>query len=491
MKKITTYILLILGISASAQTNLTLNDVLNIAQSQSLDAFKHKNMYRSSYWAYKSYKSGQLPHLNLYLNPTTYNRSMVSRYDSERNIDVYREQQTLSSYAGLSLSLVIAPTGGQIYLQSDIYRIQNYGASDYTSWSSTPIKFGFTQPLFAHNEYKWEKLTAPLLFEQAKQTYIQTSQSINIEASQLYFDLLLAKVNVDMAQSNIQSTSQQLTTGKERFTIASIKQEELYKLELNKLNADIALVKAQKEFDKAQFSLRSFLGFDQDQAMIPEIPEIEQDLYIDEQQAIAFAQKFNPEMIELRYKQIEAAKALDQAKKEARFSADLNMSYGLNQSSETFDNVYTDPIDQQMVSVSLVIPILDWGDSKGQRMMAESEKEVVDIEVKQASIDFEQDVRQKVLDFNIQSQMISSAKKAFEISAQSYKLTESQFTLGNTDVLTLTTSMEAWQQAWETYIESLSTYWKYLFELQEFTLYDFQKGTSIEQNFEQLIQQSM
>jgi outer membrane protein TolC len=210
-------------------------------------------------------------------------------------------------------------------------------------------------------------------------------------------------------------------------------------------------------------------------------------LYIDEAQAFEIARRLNPEILQLRQKELEAARSLEQAVKDSRFNANLDMSYGLNQSSQTFDDVYRNPLDQQMVGVSVSIPLLDWGNSKGRKKMAQSQKEVVDIEVEQALLDFEQQVRLKVIDFNLQGKVVASAARADDLAMQSFEVTKKRFILGKVDVLRLTTAMKNRQMARERYINSLATYWRYFYEVQEITLYDFVNGVSIEEDFEILI----
>ena len=44
---------------------LTLEEVINLAQDQSLDAIRTKNTFLSSYWQYRTYKANYLPSLSL------------------------------------------------------------------------------------------------------------------------------------------------------------------------------------------------------------------------------------------------------------------------------------------------------------------------------------------------------------------------------------------------------------------------------------------
>ncbi len=461
MKEILAIISILISGLLYAQKPITLNQVLEAAQQQSLDAFRAKNMYLADYWAFQSYKSRQLPHLDWQINPATYNRRMTMRYDYENDIEVYREQQTMSSHSGLSLTQNVFATGGSVYFESDINRLQNYNDGNSISWSSTPIRVGFNQPLFAFNRFKWEKKISPLKFDKAQQEYIQSVQQTNKKATSFYFNLILANVRRDIALNSVATSDTLYQTGLKRFDIVSIQHEELLDLELSKFNAQIDLAQAEKALEKARFNLLSFLGMSSDEDIVPEIPSTYNGLQIDLVSAFELAKTLNPYMIQLKQKELEAERSLEQTMKNARFSADLNMSYGLNQSSDNFKDAYNHPLDQQMVRMSMSIPLVDWGDRKGQKHMAQRQKEIVDIEVKQSLLDFEQEIKLKVIDFNLQAKVVASAAKADALALQSYELTKKRFMLGKADVLKLTSSMSARQSSRMKYINSLATYWQY------------------------------
>jgi len=331
-------------------------------------------------------------------------------------------------------------------------------------------------------------LISPFNYEKARQEFIQSEQVLNKKAVALYFSLLLAKVRKEIAAQHVASADTLYAIGLKRFDIASVQKEELLNLELSKFNSKITLAQAEKYLEKARFNLNSFLGFSTDAQIEPVLPTMHNGLLVDAPTAVELALMNNPDVLTLRQKELNANRTLDQAVRTSRFSANVSASYGLNQSSSTFNDVYRDPLDQQMVGMSLSIPILDWGDSKGKRQMAQKQKEIVDIEVKQALIDFRQEVTLKVIDFNLQAQVVASSAKADSLARESFELTKRRFVLGNADVLKLTSAMAAQQQASEKYVTSLATYWNYFYEVMELTLYDFVNRKTLSANFDALVE---
>lgn len=95
--------LLSLGAKAQQVVKLDLQRTIEIANDSSLSAFRYQNLYLSGYWEYRTYKANRLPSLTLDLTPAKYYRYITQRYDSNEDMDVYREQQMFSASGGLSI----------------------------------------------------------------------------------------------------------------------------------------------------------------------------------------------------------------------------------------------------------------------------------------------------------------------------------------------------------------------------------------------------
>lgn len=166
---------------------ITLNDILKLASKNSLDVFKAKRKYGVNYWQFRSFKSSLLPKIDFETRPFTYNRALIERYDSELNIDVFRQQQTINSFANLSLSQNIAATGTRLFINSSFNRLENFGNFQTESYNATPVRIGLSQPIMAFNPFKWQQKTAPIEFQKAKQDFLYELQTINLKSVDLFF----------------------------------------------------------------------------------------------------------------------------------------------------------------------------------------------------------------------------------------------------------------------------------------------------------------
>lgn len=471
-------------IDETPKFKVNLTDILDLAIENSLDAFKAKRKYGVDYWQFRSFRSSLLPKINFEARPFTFNRSLVERYDSEQNIDVYRQQQNLNSYANVSINQNIRATGTSVFINSSFNRLKNSGDLNIENYNATPVRIGLIQPLMAFNPYKWQHKTAPLQYQKAKQEFVSELQNINLKTVDLFFNWVLASKKVEIMQENKKSTEKLFKIGKKRYDLGSIEKNDVLNLELDVYNANTDLTQNEQALEKAESALQLFLRGKLPENTAPELPELISNLRIDLDKATALANANNPDILDLRLKKVEAMRDLDQAIKDNRFDLSLTASYGLNQQAETFRDAYGNLLNQEMVSVNFSIPLLDWGERKGKIKTAKMNKEVVDIELQQQGDTFSQDIIQKVADFNIQKELVAGALRASKIARESYRITEKRYLLGNTDYLKLTSSRQAWQSATERYIQSLQNYWKLYYKVQQITLYDFNSQTHIELDFD-------
>ena len=484
-----TIISLLLTFSAFTQEKqfLSLDNVIDIASEQSLDAFRNENMYLSSYWEFRYYKADRLPNLSLEATPINYNRSMQKVYNYDENRDEYKSREFLDSELALLLNQNVGLTGGRIFARSELNLSQKLGDDKVSSFSSTPFSVGYFQSLSGYNRLKWTAKIEPLKFEKAKKEFIQSQEELKIKATRLFFDLVDAQIEVKIAETNYSNADTLFTIGEGRFQVGTVTQDELLNLELNFMNSQLALTRANLGLERARAELNSFLSFDKDtkiECIIPvELPELQ----IKADKAVAMALTNNPEILDQKQRLIQEDQQVNMAKSENGVSGDLYALYGLNQNANEFSNVYKDPLDRQLLRIGVNIPILDWGRRKGQLAMAKSNREVVRISINQEKIDFEQDVIMNVMEFNLQANQVTNTAKADTISEMGYEVTQQRFLIGKLDVTKLNLARNDRELARRAYINSLRTYWNYFYNIRRLTLYDFEREKSLSENFDRIV----
>jgi outer membrane protein TolC len=185
---------------------MDLPECIERATAGSLEAFKAKNLYLSSYWEFRSFKAGRLPTVSFQFSPMQYTHSITQRYDYGENIDVFRQQQTVSSSGGISVSQKLDLTGGTFTMNTGLNYLKSSGEYVHTQYSSTPFRLGYSQSLFGVNSFKWEKKIEPLKYEKAQKQFLYSREEIVQTAANHFFGLAIAQSEYDMAVENLSST---------------------------------------------------------------------------------------------------------------------------------------------------------------------------------------------------------------------------------------------------------------------------------------------
>lgn len=470
--------------NAQQTVRLDLKRTIELANDSSLSAFRYQNMYLSGYWEYRTYKANRLPSLTLNLKPAQYYRYITQRYDSNSDMDVYREQQMFSAGGGLSIQQNFDLTGGTFYIESNLDYMRNFGENKYTQYSSVPFRVGYTQSLLGYNSFRWDRKIEPLKFEKVKKELIYNMEVVSEEAVTYFFDLAMAQADYKLAKDNVVSTDTLYSIGLQRHKIAAISRADLLTLQLDKVNARNTLENAQIALKRAMFALVSFLNMDKSTQIEIDLPGRPAALEIPIDEALIVAKENNPRFLAQRQNVLMAEQNVNKSRMESRFNASLNASIGFNQVSERFKDVYHKPLEQDLVSISVSIPLIDWGVRKGKYNMAKNNLNVAKITARQEEQSLEEEVTMTVNDFNIQQRLIKSAEEALDLAVMAYEQNRQRFIIGKADVNSLTLALNRQQEAQKNYISALQNYWISYYKIRKLTLFDFERGLSLSDKFD-------
>lgn len=465
---------------------LTLDEAIRMARERSREALSARHRFRSSYWSFQTYRATYLPKLTLDAQLPSLQRSITS-YTQADGSEVFLERSFMSSSLDLSLSKKIGPTGGTFFLSTGLERIDNLSDSLQTSWLSNPLTVGYTQPLFNYNAWKWENRIEPMRFEEARRKYIEDLEQVSLTAVNRFFSLLLSQLKLNIARVNEANYDTLYKIAIGRYNLGKIAENELLQLELSLLQSRSDVEDARLEVEMNKFRLRSLLRLPEEaelQLLPPNAPPEEA---VDVSKAVSYAREYRADAIAMDRNLLESESDLNQARAENYFNANLYALYGLTKSADLFRDVYTDPQDQQQLTLGLQLPILDWGLAKGKVRMAESNLELTRNTVEQQQIDFDQEVFLKVMQFNMQQRQLEIASKADTVARKRYSVTKQRYLLGKITITDLNIAQTESDNARQGYIAALHRYWRNYFELRMLTLFDFPAGRELNADYDSLV----
>ena len=463
---------------------LDLQQTIRMANDSSLEAFRSKNLYLSGYWSWRTYKANRLPNLTFSATPAKYYRYFVERYDSERDMDIYRTQQYFYSAGSLVLSQNFDLTGGTFTLESDLGYTRYFGSSRYTQITTAPIMVGYSQDLLGYNAFRWDRKIEPLKYEKVKKEFLYNTEAVSESATTYFFDLASAQADYDLARDNLASTDTLYRIGQERFKIAAISRADLLTLKLDAINARNTLRNAESDLKRAMSALATFLNLGRDAHIRVILPGRPREFQISVDEALTAARANNPTLLSYRQEVLEAEQEVDRTKHESRLNASLSLSAGFNQATDRMSEAYRNLLQKEMVSLTLSFPLIDWGVSRGKYNMARSTLATTRIEAQQNQVSVEEEVVMTVSDFNTQLELVVSASEAYDLSILAYNETRQRFIIGKADMSSLTLAQNRQQEALANYIAALQEYWEQYYKIRRLTLWDFDLGFSLSDEFD-------
>ncbi len=455
-----------------AQTNsYSLADIVQLARSQSTAWLSAETRKENEYWQYKTFRSDYNPQLLLSGTLPAYNKSVTPVTQPDGNV-IFRDLNNNTLQLNLGLSQVIGPTGGTVSVYTDMSRYDDF-IQDYVQYSGQPVSVSLNQPIFQFNPFKWNRIIKPLVYEESQKRYFEELEMVSINATRRYFDLLLAQINLEIASKNVESNDTIYQIAKGRYNLGKITENDLLQLELNLVNSNLDISKALVEQQSATLNLKTFIGLSDNESILLILPENIPEFSVDENIALAEAQKNKVDMVSFKRRQLEAKQEVTRARRASGVNMNLQAAYGLTNQGQSVSDVYQNPADALRIGLQMSVPLVDWGRQKARIMTAEANMKLVEYQLIQDEVTFEQDILTEVRNFNMLRVQLKARIKSDDIADRAYNISKQLFLIGKISITDLNQALAAKDRAKQNYVATLRDFWIGYYQLREKTLYDF------------------
>lgn len=466
---------------------LSMEDVIRLAQENSISAMTNRNMFAASYWQYRSFRAQYLPSLNLNGSLANFNRSLITLQDYNTGMIRYAENYNMTNDLTLSIRQNIALTGGTLSLSTSLQRLDQFGPQRSINWYAQPIYLSYMQSLWGFNSLKWDKKTEPRNFEIAKRQYLENMEQVTISAADCFWNLNAARVSYENAMQSFEESKRLYKAAQTRFQMGTITRDNLLQLELKMLNDSLSIQSQKVSLRSAQNTLCSYIGYQEDTELTLTISYAIPDLTLNYDDVLEKALENSSFNISQEVQRIEADRSVAQAKANRGLSASVNARFGMSDDGETLGKAFTQLKDQEVIGVSFSVPILDWGQGKGRVQMAKAQAETTKSRLTQSLLDYRQDIMVRVMQFNNQRSQCEISRRAMEIAEESYQLALKNFGSGTMAVTDLNQLQSSRDNARTTYESNVRSFWSQYFNLRKTTLFDFISDTDISAEFDSII----
>lgn len=463
-------LLLISAFTLKGQVVYSLDDIIGLAKGQSSQAKQAETRKENRFWQYRLFRSNYNPQLAISGSLPNFSSQFAPVTQPDGDISYVPVRQT-SSTLNLGLQQPISVTGGTISINSNASQFNNL-ETNIKGYRTTLVDLTLNQPLFSFNQFKWDKLTEPLRFEESKRGYVEEMEFISRNSVERFFDYLDAQVNYEIAQFNLANndTIYNIETG--RYNIGTTSEDKLLQVELQLLRSRQDLSQAELDLQTSRLAIRIFTGMTDDELFDLSLPEIIPEIVTNEETALQYARDNRADFISFERRRLEADRQVAQAKGQ-RFQMNLNASVGLNSAGANLDQSYMDPNSQQIANVSLFIPIVNWGRNEARMKTALANKQLTDYVIAQEEQNFEQEIMTLTRRLSMLNQQIEISKKSDEVAQKRYEVAQNRYLIGKIDITNLNIALTEKDNAKRSYINAMRGYWIAYYDLRRLTLYDF------------------
>jgi outer membrane protein TolC len=469
--------LLIFSATAFSQEGLTLGQSLSVAEMNSPSMQKTRlNLIRNEE-NLNAQNASLKSQFSLTLNPLEYTQTR----DFNELISQWNSQKTTESYGNFTIMQPIVLTDARISLSNRFGYYDSY--SEYTGTTtagfSNNVSLNLDQPLFTYNRTKMALKELQYALENAQLNYAIQLLSLEMQVSRAFYYVYQQQQSLDIANQAFQNMQKSHEVSRNKVDAGISPKEEMFQAELNLATARSDYENKQVALENAKDDFKILIGMSLYEDVIV-IPNIAVDTVgVD----IAFAiDKGLANRMELRQRKIDIDLSqfdLIQTKALNEFKGNLGISVGIFGDNSNVADVYANPTDNESVSLSLTIPLWDWGERKSRIKASEAT-------IKTANISFEEEQNNIILSIRKIYRNLLNLRNQIEIARQNvvnaqltYDLNLERYRNGDLTGMDLNLFQDQLSEKQLTYTNSLISYKLELLNLKIQTLYDFEKKEGV------------
>ena len=476
---LTLLLLLMQQVPIHSQDGLTLEKSLSIAASNSPSIKITRLSLVRSQENLNAQNASLKSQFSLLLTPFSYSQNrafndLISSYNSQKKTQTYGTFTIMQPIIWTDATVSLTNTFGYLDSYSQFATSQQKGFNKNLS-------INLQQPLFTYNRTKLALKELQLALENTQLNYAIQLLSLEKQVTQDFYFVYQQQQSLEISQQAFQNMQKSYEVSKNKVEAGISPREELFQAELNLATSKSDFENKQVSLENAKDDFKLLVGMSlYDNFLV--IPNIAVDTVAVD---ISFAidQGLNSRM-ELRQRKIDIENSefdLIQTKDQNKFKGSLGLSLGLFGDNSNFRNVFDKDsrTDNEEVSLSLSIPLWDWG--KRKSMIKASEASIAS-----SQVSLEQEKNNIILDIRKVYRNLLNLRNQIEIARQNvknaqltYDLNLERYKNGDLTGMDLNLFQNQLSEKQLTYTNSLISYKLELLNLKIQTLYDFEKKESV------------
>jgi|GEM_PF-3601841 len=418
----------------SAQTILTLEESVERAKKSSPSMKKAELQLKQTWFAQESARLQFWSTLDLRATTPNLRKDITQVSDPNTGKINFVEQNYISYNTELTLNQPIIWTDANLSLVGGLSQYKQSGTtSNQTSETNylSDLRLRLTQPLFTYNRRAFGLERAELELEMSKKQYLTTQQDVLYRVKEAWFNWYRATQTVSIAESELEQTRQSWELANRKYESGIIAEVDKLKLEVDYATSQNNVLQQKTNALRAENQVKLLLGIPLDERVL--LPDGFETKFVSipKEKILPVAFKNRPEL-ENAARQVRMQEmSVEQTDAQREIRADLSLEFGLTRQDPKLAQVWNDPNRAQQVSLSLTIPIWDWGQNSAatESQIASLNSQKIDQE--EASRLLTNEINQLTESYLQAQGRLTILEKTVELAQKSYDISYQKFRSGS------------------------------------------------------------
>ena len=457
---------------------MTLADAVGLAQKQGLSAAASREALAEARANDRAFNARLLPQVSLGGMAANYNHAIVPVLQPSGATE-FRPQSQNESTMGLVITQPLPWIGSTLSVGSYLDRIDISGDQSSRTYNSKPFVVSISQDLLKPRALMWDIRAQDLRANLAERQYLESREDVAVNTTSAFFDYYAATMALDNALTNAAVNDTLYTLNKGRFEVGKIGENDLLQSELQLLRARASVDGAKLERDRSESALRRLINVHSTDTLSLAAPQDVPTVDVDPDMAVREALRNASITEQAALDSVSARRTETVARLSNGVGATLQASYGVNQTSNLFGLAYASPLPQQQLSLSVTMPLFQWGGGRDDVQAARANEAQIASISRARREQLIENARYAALELTQSQRMLAIAAKADTVAQKRFEVAKARYLIGKIGVSDLFIAQNEKDQALDSYVQALRGFWSNYYRLRRVTLYDFSQKTEI------------
>jgi outer membrane protein TolC len=459
-----------------AQRVLTLKDALSIALEKSYSIKSAELSLTSSQKNLEAVKLGLMSSVDMQFNIPSYSRTLSSQFNPLTGAQEYFDYGYTTFEGQLNVTQPLIFSNGTFYLSGDFYKKSQLssGVQIPTDYYSN-LTVSLLQPLFTFNTQKANLTRAEINLGKAKRNYTRASKDIVYNVTSGFYQLYKAKKNYEIAGEKVQQIEASYNTAQNKFKAGLIAEVEALQLEIDLASGKNDLLTAERTLGETKNDFIILIGLNLSDS-IDVIAQLEyKPIDVVLEQAVSEALANRTELKDAEADISLSRLSVDEIDSQGDISGLLSANYGVNKDNNRIQNIFNDLDASRSVTMTLKVPVLDWGKNKRNVESAEADLSLYKLSFENRKKEIQNEIITVVNNLNSAKARVETLAKSVELAQKSYDISVARFQSGTITSFDLQQMQLRLTDAKINSLNALIDYKIALADLNRKTLHDFDK----------------